>query len=131
MYSPYTSMVGSCSLPKAAGAHIFKLTQGLFSEIIFILFCIIMFSLFMTSFQLAFQHALFFSILRKRNEGAWVAQLVKHPTLDFCSSHDLGVLGWSPALDSTLSGGLLEDSLSPSDPPPLLSHSLTLSKKNK
>ena len=34
---------------------------------------------------------------------AWVAQLVKHPTLDFGSGHDPRVVGSSPALDSVLS----------------------------
>ena len=28
----------------------------------------------------------------------WVAQLVKHPTLDICSGHDIRVLGWSSML---------------------------------
>jgi len=35
--------------------------------------------------------------------GAWEAQLVEHPTVDFSSGHDLRVLGWSPALGSALS----------------------------
>ena len=36
-------------------------------------------------------------------KGAWVAQLVKHPTLDFNSGHDLRVLGLSPVSGSRLS----------------------------
>ena len=35
--------------------------------------------------------------------GAWVAQLIKHLTLDFSSCHDLKVMRWSPALGSVLS----------------------------
>lgn len=35
--------------------------------------------------------------------GAWGAQSVKQPTLDFTSGHDLSVLGWSPMSGSTLS----------------------------
>ena len=34
--------------------------------------------------------------------SAWVAQLVKHPTLDFTSGLDLRVMGSSPVLGSTL-----------------------------
>ena len=34
--------------------------------------------------------------------GAWVAQLVKCPTLDFGSGHDLRVMGSSLVLGSTL-----------------------------
>ena len=35
--------------------------------------------------------------------GAWVAQLVKHPILDFSSGHDLRVLGSNPISGSMLS----------------------------
>lgn len=35
--------------------------------------------------------------------GAWVAQLVKRPTLDFSSGLDLKVMSSSPALGSILS----------------------------
>lgn len=42
------------------------------------------------------------NILRMR--GAWVAQLVKRPTLDFGSGHDPWVLGPSPTLSSMPSG---------------------------
>ena len=35
--------------------------------------------------------------------GAWVAWLVKHPTLGFSSGHDLMVVGLSPFLGSVLS----------------------------
>ena len=30
--------------------------------------------------------------------GAWVAQLIKHPTLDFCSGHDLTVCEIEPCV---------------------------------
>ena len=39
----------------------------------------------------------------KSPRGAWVAQLVKCPTLGFHSGHDPRVMGSSPALGSTLS----------------------------
>ena len=42
----------------------------------------------------------------------WVAQLVKCPTLDFSSGHDLRVMGLSPESGSTLSGKSLGDTLS-------------------
>ena len=44
-------------------------------------------------------------IKSKNFKGAWVAQLVKHPTLDFSSGHDLRVLRWSPMSDSMLGMG--------------------------
>ena len=34
--------------------------------------------------------------------GTWLAQSVKHPTLDFGSGHDLRVMGLSPKLGSML-----------------------------
>ena len=37
-------------------------------------------------------------------KGAWVAQSVKHPTLDFSSGPVLRVMGSRPKTDSTLSG---------------------------
>ena len=37
-------------------------------------------------------------------QGAWVAQSVKHLTLDFSSGPDLRVVGSSPASDSVLNG---------------------------
>ena len=36
------------------------------------------------------------------NQGAWVAQLVKHLTLDFGSSYNVTVLGLSPTSGSVL-----------------------------
>ena len=39
----------------------------------------------------------------KRNYWASVAQSIRQPTLDFSSSHDLKVVGWSPVLGSALS----------------------------
>ena len=41
-------------------------------------------------------------ILKIEPRGTWVAQSVKHPTLDFSSGHDLTFARWSPALDSVL-----------------------------
>ena len=38
----------------------------------------------------------------KQIQGARVAQLVKHPVLDFGSGHDLRVMRFSPALGSAL-----------------------------
>ena len=63
--------------------------------------------------------------LKERFWGAWAAQSVKHLTLDFCSGHDLRVVGLTPT------SGFMDpayDSLSPSTPPPL---ALTLSLKKK
>jgi len=51
--------------------------------------------------------------------GAWVAQLFGHPTLDFSSGHDLGVVGSSPVSDAAFSGESAGDS--PSAPSPTLS----------
>jgi len=53
--------------------------------------------------------------------GTWVAQSVKHPTLDFSSGHDLRVMRSSPA------GACLRFSLSLCCPPP--TGLLKLSKK--
>ena len=46
--------------------------------------------------------------------GAWLAQSVKHPTLDVGSGHDLRVMGPSPCegLHARWRGNRLEDSLS-------------------
>ena len=70
--------------------------------------------------------------------GAWVGRLVKHPTLDFNSGHDLIVMRMSPTLGGTclrFSTWSLFEILpsSPSTPPPLACMlSLSLSKnKNK
>ena len=40
----------------------------------------------------------------KSYRGTCMAQLVEYLTLDFSSGHDLGVLGWSPALSCLLRG---------------------------
>ena len=37
------------------------------------------------------------------SQGAWMVQLVEHPTLGLGSGHDPRVMGLSPVLDSTLS----------------------------
>ena len=58
--------------------------------------------------------------------GTWVAQWVKHPTLDFGSAHDLMVHGFDPTW--SLGSMLLAKgfSLSPSlSAPPLLSSACT------
>ena len=39
---------------------------------------------------------------KNRERGAWVAQLVRWPTLDFGSCHDHRVVSWSPASGSVL-----------------------------
>ena len=39
---------------------------------------------------------------KKTHKGAWVAQLVKHLTLDFDSGHDLMIMRLSPMSDSAL-----------------------------
>ena len=69
---------------------------------------------------------------RRQKRGAWVAQPVKHPTLDFGSGHDLRVRGFEPSV------GLCADSVEPAwdslplPAPPLLmcslTHMLSLSK---
>ena len=41
--------------------------------------------------------------LYSKNCGSWVSQLVKCPTLDFSSGHDLTVVRSSPTLGSALS----------------------------
>ena len=62
--------------------------------------------------------------------GAWVAQSVKHPTVDFGSGHDLRV-SRNQATPSgtvlTVSAMLAWDSLSPLPPLALLAHCLSLS----
>lgn len=71
---------------------------------------------------------------KKLQGGACVGQLIKGPTLDFNSGHDLGVLKWSP--ESRLSAQLgvyLTFSPSPSALPPptppthTCAHALSLS----
>ena len=58
-----------------------------------------------------------------------MAQLVKWPTLDSSSGHDLSVVGSRPLLDSELS---VESACpSPSAPPPICALSLFFSKINK
>ena len=61
--------------------------------------------------------------------GAWVAQLVKHPTLDFSSGHDVMFVSSSPMSGSELSVESAWDSLPPSlSASPLLSLFLSLSQ---
>ena len=55
--------------------------------------------------------------------GAWVAQSVKCPTLDFGSGHDLGIWGSSPTFGSGFSEGSAWDSLPLFLPLSLLIHS--------
>jgi len=72
-----------------------------------------------------------------RSWGAWVAQLVKHPTLDFSSVHDLRVVRSSPVSSSMRHMESAWDSLSPSPlclPPPtpsFMPRVLCLSKKSE
>lgn len=68
-----------------------------------------------------------YGLLKWKLRSAWVAQLVKHPTLDFGSGHDLRVLRLSPVSGSALNGEPGWDSLSPYAPPCFLS----LKKKKK
>lgn len=58
---------------------------------------------------------------------------VKYPTLDFGSGHDLGVMGWSPMLESTLSMMPAWESLflSLCPPPLMLAHSLSICDYSK
>uniref|UniRef100_A0A452QJC0 SLP adaptor and CSK interacting membrane protein n=1 Tax=Ursus americanus TaxID=9643 RepID=A0A452QJC0_URSAM len=57
--------------------------------------------------------------------GSLGAQSVKHPTFDFSSGHDLGVLGSSPTLGSLLNVESACPSPSLFSPPPPLSLSLS------
>ena len=64
------------------------------------------------------------------NQGAWVAQLVKCPTFDFGSGHDLGICESEPCVGLCIdSEEPAWDSLSPSlsAPPPFM---LALSQIN-
>ena len=54
--------------------------------------------------------------------------MVKHPTLDFGSGHNLMLVRSSPVSGSALDGEPAYDSVSPSAPSPL-ARSLSLSKK--
>ena len=71
--------------------------------------------------------------IRKRIfRGAWVAQSVKHPTLDFYLGNDLRALRLSPVLGSTLGMKPAYDSLLfllplHLSPPPSHAHRLSLS----
>ena len=71
------------------------------------------------------------SKVTKNYRGAWVAQSVKHPTLDFGSSHNLLVREIKPCV------GLCTDSTEPAwdsvslSAPPLLVLSLSLSLSQK
>ena len=59
-------------------------------------------------------------LLEALSWGTWVAQLVKHPTLDSGSGHDLAVVSLSPTL-GLQSEEPAWDSLSPSlSAPPVL-----------
>ena len=70
--------------------------------------------------------------LLKENGGTWVAQWVKHPTLDFSSGHDLVVHGIEPNIRLCLESiQPAWDSLSPSLSAPLPAHSFSLFLKNK
>ena len=48
------------------------------------------------------QHISYLLLYEKLPQDTWVAQSVKHKTLDIGSSHDLTVAGSSPASGSTL-----------------------------
>lgn len=51
-------------------------------------------------------HPPHFLLLNNQVSGAWMAQSVKHPNLDFGSDHDLGIVRRNPVLSSTLSSGV-------------------------
>ena len=77
-------------------------------------------------FWLLFEQGSQSKIKRSYIWGAWVAQLVKHPTLDFGSGHDLTVFGFKPHV--RLCTGSREpawNSLSPLCPSPYHVHMLT------
>ena len=59
--------------------------------------------------------------------GTWVAESVKHPTLDFSSENDLTVMRSNSMSDSSLGVAPAWDSLSPSSSAPPFSLSLSLS----
>ena len=64
-----------------------------------------------------------------KTRGAWVAQLVKRPTLDFCSGHDLTVHGFKPRVGFVWTVQSLFGILSPSlSPPPSLLQAVSFSK---
>jgi len=65
------------------------------------------------------------SLKMDMTQGAWVTQLMKRPTLDFSSGHDLRVVRSSPASGSCWAWSLLKI-LSPLT---LLSLSLSLKKQ--
>ena len=74
------------------------------------------------------------SLQRKLNWIAWVAQLVKHPTLAFSSGYNLRVVRSSPTSGSALSVEPGSDSLSLSSSASHLhacTHMYSLSLKNK
>ena len=60
--------------------------------------------------------------------GAWVAQLVKRPTLDLCSGYDLTVLGFEPHIELCADGVEPAWDLSLLSAPPLLVLSLKINK---
>ena len=75
-------------------------------------------------------------IKRPVERGAWVAQMVKHGTLDFSSGHDLTVRGFEPCVglcaDGSEPGACFGICVSLSLPlPHSCSVSLSLSKINK
>ena len=59
----------------------------------------------------------------------WVAQSLKHPTVDLDSGHDLGSWDWALCSVGSLLGILSPSSSAP--PPPICSFSLSLSLSKK
>ena len=83
---------------------------------------------------LYFLKCIFSAFLSNHHRGAWMAQLVKCPTVGFSPGQDLMVHGFKPCI--RLCADSVEtawDSVSSLCPPPLLtlSLSLSLSFKNK
>lgn len=60
----------------------------------------------MTNTQFSFGLETYFhehmDVKMTRPQGAWVAESVRRPALDFCSGHDRRVRRWSPASGSVL-----------------------------
>ena len=55
--------------------------------------------------RLEVEYRLFLYYLKVRYRGAWVAQSLTCPTLDFGLRHDIKIIRLSPALSSVLSVG--------------------------
>ena len=81
-----------------------------------------------------FLHSLTLLLLKRSIKqlvwGTWVAQLVKHLTLDFSLGHDLRVVRSSSKTGSLISQGSAGDSVFPSPSAPPQTHALSLINKS-